>query len=190
MNPNKFRIEIMGCMASGKTTLCKTMQKMGWDVRYELYENNPFLAEFHQNSNNAFENQMWFLLQHYSAMKQYDALNCKMICDYSLFLDSLYASILLSDEEFEIHSKLRSYITEKTGNPDCIIKLVAPEEVIYQRIIHRGRTFEQNIDVVFVQKLMAEIKNFSKHSNILTIDSSKINLMDENDVYSGIIKKI
>lgn len=177
-------------MASGKTTLCKTMQKMGWDVCYEIYENNPFLFEFHQNSNNAFENQMWFLLQHYSTIKRYDTINCKRICDYSFILDSLYASILLSDEELEIHSKLRTYILNKIGNPDYIIKLVAPENVIYQRIINRGRTFEKNIDMTFVQKLINKIKNYSKDSNILTIDSSKINLMDENEVYYEIIKKI
>ena len=44
--------------------------------------------------------------------------------------------------------------------------------------------------VMFVQKLMDKIINFSVHSNILKIDSSKINLMNENEVYSEIIKKI
>ena len=40
------RVEIIGCTASGKTTLCKTMQKLGWFPVYEPYDHNPFLTDF------------------------------------------------------------------------------------------------------------------------------------------------
>lgn len=184
------RIEIMGCMASGKTSLCKTLQKFGWNVCFEQYDDNPFIKKFYQNSCNSFENQMFFLLQHYSSIKENDSPGKILICDYSFLLDSIYASILLSAEEYKMHNMLRMFLAEKIGNPDCIIKLIAPENVIIQRIMNRGRSFEKNIDIGFIRNLNNQITHFSEYKNLYTFDSSKINLLNENEVYFKILKKI
>lgn len=185
-----MRIEVIGCMASGKTTLCKTMQKMGLDILLEPYEKNPFLTDFYYNYNSTFENQMFFLLQHYNSIMKYNGICQRLICDFSLALDYVYASVLLTEQELKLHSQLLSYILSKIGHSDFTIKLVCPDKVILQRIADRNRDFEQEIDFNFVKQLNNEIDKYIVKSKCLVIDSSQINFMDESVVYNEIIKKM
>lgn len=190
MNKNTLRVEIIGCMASGKTTLCETMGRLGWDVRYEPYEQNPFLTDFFDGKGCAFETQMCFLLQHYNMVRHTDNSINGTVCDFSFLLDSIYACILLSEKEQTVYNKLLSYITSIIGKPDYIIKLVCPDDVIVKRINDRNRHFEKSIDVDFIKKLNRAIQNCEIKSKHIVIDSSKVDLTNEIEVYEKIIKRI
>ena len=184
------RVEIIGCTASGKTTLCKTMQKLGWTPIYEPYETNPFLTDFFAGEKCAFELQMCFLLQHFNRINSTNHPTKNLICDFSFFLDSIYASILLSNKEMTIYTELLSYIISKISPPKYVIKLTCPNDIIFDRIRNRNRTFEQAIDKEFVEALNQKVNNYTTDCKLIQVDSSQINLLNEIDVYNKIVKKL
>ena len=184
------RVEIIGCTASGKTTLCKTMQKLGWTPIYEPYESNPFLTDFFAGGNCAFELQMCFLLQHFNKINGTNHPTKNLICDFSFFLDSIYASILLSNKEMAVYVELFSYIISKIDPPQYVIKLVCPDNIILDRIHNRNRAFEQALDKELVEELNQKVNNYTTDCEQIQVDSSQINLFNEIDVYNKIIKKL
>ncbi len=121
---------------------------------------------------------------------KYNGVYQRLICDFSLALDSVYASILLSKQELKLHSQLLSYIVSKIGHPDLTIKLICPNKVILQRITDRNRDFEQEIGFNFVKQLNNEIDKYIIKNNCLVIDSSQINFMDESVVYNEVVRKM
>ena len=189
-NSSQERVEIIGCTASGKTSLCKTMQKFGWDPIYEPYEYNPFLTSFFERQDCAFELQMCFLLQHYNKIKNANHSSKKIVCDFSLFLDSIYASILLSDKELSVYNELLSYTVSQINPPKYIIKLICPNDVILERIKYRNRDFEKNTDPKFVEELNRRINFYETNCKQIQINSDQINLLNVIEVYEKIVKRI
>ncbi|MBO5110542.1 MAG: deoxynucleoside kinase [Clostridia bacterium] len=190
MNRYTNRVELIGCTASGKTTLCKTMQKLGWNAIYEPYMQNPFLTSFFQGYDCAFEVQMCFLLQHYNKIKSCANLDSQSICDFSLSLDDIYATILLNEKEKSIYNELLAHIRYVIGYPRYIIKIECPDATILNRISIRGRAYEKSVDVNFIQELNDRINCFAIPNNFIVVDSSLINFSNENEVYNEIIKKM
>lgn len=184
------RIEIIGCMASGKTTLCQTLQKFGWNSIYEPYEHNPFLTSFYNGEKCAFELQMCFLLQHFNEFNSNNQINTYSVCDFSFYLDSIYASLLLSDNELIIYNELLKYIMSQTEPPEYIIKLTCPSEVLLDRINTRNRSFERTINKKFVEELNVRIDNYTIDCKYIQVDSYQTNLFSENEVYDKIVKYI
>ncbi len=174
-------IEIIGCSASGKTTLCNTLGQIGFNAIYEPYLQNPFLLKHFNGELCGFELQMCFLLQHYNALKtskKYD----KNICDYSFALDRIYASLLLNEQEKHIYDCLYNYIIEATYKPYCIIKLICPDDIIIKRMRERNRDYESEIDTNFLSRLNQSINAFSTDNYCIEIDSSKVDISNVNDV--------
>ena len=123
-------------------------------------------------------------------MKKSENLNGRKIYDFSFILDGLYASILLSEDELNVYNKLMSYIQFHVGQPDCFIKLVCPDDILYQRMAIRNRDFEQVLDKKFLQILNLKVNNCILINNMIVIDSSKIDLKNKNMVYEKIIKNV
>ena len=189
-NSSVKRVEIIGCTASGKTSLCKTMQKLGWTSLYEPYENNPFLTDFYRGDECAFELQICFLLQHYNKINiQSQAMN-NIVCDFSFFLDEIYASILLSEKELILYKELFSYIVSKVEPPEYIIKLTCPDDVITDRINSRNRNYETNIEKNFIKELNRRINNYNVSNRLIQINSFETDFFNVDEVYEKIVKKI
>lgn len=169
------RIEIIGCSASGKTTLCNTLKTLGWNVIYEPFLQNPFLLKFFSGESCGFELQMCFLLQHYNII-QSECVASQNICDFSFALDSIYASILLNEQEKRIYYSLYNHLISKINKPDCLIKLTCPDSNIIERMHKRNREYERKVDVDFLKELNKHVMEFTASDNLVEIDSSKIDI--------------
>lgn len=190
INQYTNRIELIGCIASGKTTLCKTMHRLGWNAIYEPYIENPFLTNFFGGDDCAFETQMCFLLQHYNKIKSCNKMSSQNICDFSLSLDYIYATILLNEKEKSLYSDLWEHIHHMIGYPRYLIKIECSDAIILDRITTRGRSYEQAVDVSFVKELNERILSFPNPHNCIVVNSSLVNFSNESEVYDNIIKKI
>lgn len=174
-------IEIIGCSASGKTTLCNTLGQLGFNIIYEPFLQNPFLLKYFNGESCGFELQMCFLLQHYNALKSSELCDIS-ICDYSFALDRIYASLLLTKQEIHTYDCLYNYIIETSHKPCCIIKLICPDDIIIKRMRKRNRDYESKMDTTFLLKLNQAVNNFSTDNYCIEIDSSKVNISSIDEV--------
>lgn len=174
-------IEILGCSASGKTTLCGTLSRLGLNAIYEPYLQNPFLLKYFSGEQCGFELQVCFLLQHYNSLKEVGLSNMS-ICDYSFALDRIYASLLLTEKEKRIYDYIYSYISTAIYKPRCIVKLICPNDVIVKRMQKRNRAYESKMDRSFLLKLNQAVSDFTTDNYCIEIDSSKIDVSNDDEV--------
>jgi len=182
-------IEILGCSASGKTTLCNTLSRLGFNAIYEPYLLNPFLLKYFNGEQCALELQICFLLQHYNSLKSTN-LSDMSICDYSFSLDKIYASLLLTEQEKQVYDCIYNYIIDVICTPHCIVKLTCPDDIIVKRIEMRNRDYESKIDAIFLSKLNQAVSDFSTDNFCIEIDSSKVDVSNADEVKQHLLRYV
>ena len=108
-------IAIEGVIGVGKTTLAQLLQSnFNAQLLLEVFEENPFLAEFYGDRERyAFQTQIFFLLSRYHQQKRapkHISNGDNLIADYTFEKDALFASINLENDElnvyYEVHKAL------------------------------------------------------------------------------------
>ena len=156
---NKY-IAIEGVIGVGKTTLARLLQpRFESSILLEVFEENPFLAEFYGDRDRyAFQTQIFFLLSRYHQQNQAipAALQKGMLLsDYTFAKDELFAWLNLKDDELAMYGRVHSALAEKIPKPDLIIYLHADHETVMRRIALRDRPYERDMDPAYIQKLTA-----------------------------------
>ncbi len=190
-----YRIEICGGIASGKTTLAKLLGQSGFDPILENYQANPFLGAFYSDPKTyAFETEVTFLLQHYNQIKASRNEFKKPICDFSLYLDLAYSSVTLSSNEFRTFQYVYGEIRRDISIPRLLIYLQCSATTELQRIRNRSRSFEQSIDLVFLeninQSLMRRIDEAYSETKLIEIDSERLDFANDTGDQQKVIKLI
>lgn len=170
-----MRIEICGCIAAGKTTLCQTLAQKKLLPIFEKFQENPFWKDFYQDpSRYAFETEVTFLLQHYHAIKKQPPSN-KHVFDFSLLQDIAYADINLTGERKKLFTNLVENIIEEIKSPDLLIYITCPPEIALKRIQQRNRDEENTISLTYLEELNYSLEqrviSATYASYVLRIDS-------------------
>lgn len=148
-----MRIDICGGIASGKTTLCQVLSARGARPIYEEFKKNPFWELFYADPvAYAFETELTFMLQHYSAQKELDDRQV-YICDYSMTLDLAYADVNLSGNRLELFEAIATELQREVGFPDVLVRLLCPENVLLERIRKRSRSVESVISFSYLKAI-------------------------------------
>jgi len=98
---NLYYIAIEGTIGVGKTSLANLLSEKlkGAKLILEAFEDNPFLSDFYEDpESNAFQTQLWFLLQRYQQqqdLRQVDMFQKLVVTDYMFVKDRLFASLNL-----------------------------------------------------------------------------------------------
>lgn len=172
-------IEICGGIASGKTSLSKTLALQGLLPVYENFQDNPFWRAFYENPTGcSFETELTFLLQHYHSIKQAPR-GKTVICDFSLLQDMAYADVNLAGERHRIFCELEKELRAEIGLPNLLISLSCPPEILLLRINARNREAEKTIDLKYLldlnRAIMVRAQKISSDVQVINIDSNKIN---------------
>lgn len=151
-------IAIEGVIGVGKTTLARLLQPyFEATILLEVFEENPFLADFYGDRERyAFQTQLFFLLSRYQQQNQAvpDALRRgTLISDYTFAKDELFAWLNLKDDELAMYGRVHSALGEKIRHPDLIVYLKAEHETIMQRIALRDRPYERDMDPDYIRNL-------------------------------------
>ena len=180
-------IAVEGVIGVGKTTLARMLQsRFEADLQLEVFEENPFLADFYSDRERyAFQTQIFFLLSRYHQQRRSvrEVLDSgrNLLTDYTFAKDALFASINLSGDELEMYYKVHEALGEKVRLPDLIVYLQADTQVLMQRIAMRDRSYERNMEVGYIELLnQAYNDHFVHHYQgppVLTIQTDNLDFV-------------
>ena len=179
-------IAIEGVIGVGKTTLARLLQSnFHAQLLLEVFEENPFLAEFYGDRERyAFQTQIFFLLSRYhqqKAVPKHLSNGDHLIADYTFEKDALFAGINLQGDELDIYHEVHEALGEKIPHPNLTIYLRASTEVLMQRIASRDRSYERNMEWDYIDQLNRAYEMFfnDEHpkSPVLTIDTNQLNFV-------------
>ncbi|MGD2026680.1 MAG: deoxynucleoside kinase [Anaerolineales bacterium] len=180
-------VAIEGVIGVGKTTLARMLQpRFDAQLQLEVFEENPFLADFYADrARYAFQTQIFFLLSRYHQQRRSvrEVLDAgeSLLTDYTFAKDSLFASINLEGDELDMYYRVHEALGEKVRLPDLIVYLQADTDVLMQRIALRDRSYERNMDSEYIDRLnQAYEDHFSHHYQgppVLTVPTNDLDFV-------------
>ena len=151
-------VAIEGTIGVGKTSLANLFsEKLGAKLILEAFEDNPFLTDFYEDpESNAFQTQLWFLLQRYQQqqeLRQVDMFQNLVVTDYMFVKDRLFAALNLNEKEMSLYDSVAKMMEKNIIHPDLVIFLQADTETLMKNISKRGRDFEKNMSEDYIDAL-------------------------------------
>lgn len=195
-NPEFIVIE--GPIGVGKTTLAKKLaQSFGSELLLEAASDNPFMAKFYENPKAAaLSTQLFFLLQRAKQMqeiRQADMFNPVRIADFLMEKDRLFAELTLDEDELRLYEQVYDQLTIDVTEPDLVVYLQAPVEVLLGRIENRGIHHERLIEAAYLQRLSDSYVNFFYHytqAPLLIVNAAEVDLVNNDGDYQPLLQRI
>lgn len=154
---------IIGC---GKTTLANMLaSSLGYKVLEERFEENPFLPKFYRKAKRyAFPLELSFLADRFKQIhddaKQLDLFQSGVVADYHISKSLVFAKNTLSEDEYFLFQQLYELISRNINPPGLCIYLRQTPERALKNIKKRGRSYEQNIGLDYLENLS---KGYEQH---------------------------
>ncbi|HOK60784.1 deoxynucleoside kinase [Tenuifilum osseticum] len=196
-----MHIAIAGNIGSGKTTLTGLLAKhYKWKPQYEDVDENPYLNDFYEDMQRwSFNLQIYFLNSRFSQIVEihrsgHDVIQDRTIYeDAHIFAPNLHDMGLMSTRDFNNYLSLFNLMTSLVKPPDLLIYLRATVPTLVRQIQKRGRDYEKNIRLDYLQRLNeryeAWIEGY-KLGKLLIIDVDNLNFPDRPEDLRFIINKI
>ncbi len=189
-------IAIEGPPKSGKTQLANILaQKIGGRIIYDRIE-NPYLKDFYDEKEGAaFLAQLVFLVNRYhqqQRLMQRDLFEERVICDYLLEKDKIYAYQTLSDDELIIYERIYGILSERVAKPDLSIYLQISLPTLIKRIAQEGVTWEKNISEKYLADILEAFDYFFfnyEATPLLVVKADDLDFNREEDIMD-IVEKI
>ena len=191
-------VVVEGPIGVGKTTLARRLaDSFGSDLLLEGAHENPFLEKFYENPEAAaLPTQLYFLLQRAKQlkdMKQADMFNPVRVSDYLIDKDRLFAELTLDADELDLYEQVYSSLTLDVPQPDLVIYLQAPVEVLLDRIEKRGIAHERIIEAAYLERLCQSYIQFFYQYNsapLLIVNAAEIDFSSKEEDYQMLLERI
>ena len=195
-----MHIAVAGNIGSGKTTLTGMLAKhYGWEPLYESVEDNPYLASFYQDMQRwSFNIQIYFLNSRFRQVldirqRKKDVIQDRTIYeDAYIFAPNLHRMELMASRDFENYASLFELMKKFLQPPDLLIYLKADVETLISQILKRGRAYEGDISLSYLENLNKLYNNWIdgyKEGKLLVVDVNKLKFADKigEDAYNQMI---
>lgn len=171
-----FIVCIDGNIGAGKTTVLQEIEKKGYPVYYEPFQENPWLPLYYEEPKKyGLNTQLWFLSERFRQFKNADFSSNKIVfversqyTDRFVFVPLLYQCGYLDDRELNTYK--HHFEIYKNPMPDVTIILDTPPTECKERMTVRGRGMEEGVPLDYLQKL-GEV--YSKNYNRLGVKTVK-----------------
>ncbi len=182
--PNYF-ITVAGNIGVGKSTLVRLLsEKLGWQPVFEAVEENPYLADFYVDMRRwGFQSQVFFLSkrlqQHHQLLQETGSIiqDRSVYEDAEIFARNLYLQDALSERDWTCYYNLYQTMASMLRPPHLMVYLKASVPTLRQRIIQRGRDYEQTITDDYLDRLNNLYESWAQsfsYSPLLTIDTNNL----------------
>lgn len=196
---NQKYIVIEGNIGSGKTTLATQMANdFNGKLVLERFADNPFLPKFYSKPRRyAFPLELSFLADRYQQftadLAQFDLFSECVIADYDIYKSLIFSKVTLTQDEFLLYKKFFDIIYKDAPKPDIYVYLYQSTEQLLENIRKRGRSFEQNIQPEYLQKInegyMAYLRSRPKEHTLI-INMSELDFVKNRNDYLYLLEKI
>lgn len=195
-NPDFIVIE--GPIGVGKTTLAKKLAKSyGSELLLEGAAENPFMQRFYENPRAAaLSTQLFFLLQRARQMqelRQGDMFNPVRIADFLMEKDRIFAELTLDEDELRLYEQVYEQLTFDVPQPDLVVYLQAPVEVLLSRIENRGLHHERLIEAAYLQRLSDSYVEFFYHytdAPLLIVNAAEVDFANNENDYQQLLERL
>jgi deoxyadenosine/deoxycytidine kinase len=192
-------IVVGGMIGLGKTSVSEILaDHFKTEVFYESVEDNPILPLFYTASEKEIQEKRYpFLLQLHFLNSRFRAIkkalgNDNNILDRSIYEDWYFAKKnvelgRISSIEMTIYEDLLENMMEELKElpkkaPDLMVYLKGPFEVVLERIMKRGRSYEVDDSLVAYYKFLWQgyddwVMNCYKASDIVVIDMGQLDVI-------------
>lgn len=191
-------IVVEGPIGVGKTSLARRLARsFGSELLLEGADENPFLERFYKKPKEAaLPTQLFFLFQRARQMqelRQADMFRPVRVSDFLIEKDRLFAELTLEDDEFDLYEQVYENMTMDAPQPDLVIYLQAPVEVLLNRISKRGHDFERNISAAYLQRLNdSYTRFFHQYSDapLLIVNASELDFVNNAQDYETLLERV
>ena len=192
-------IAIEGNIGAGKTTLAtKIADDFNAKTVLERFADNPFLPKFYKDQNRyAFPLEMSFLADRYQQLSddlsQFDLFKDFVVADYHIFKSLIFAKVTLQEDEFRLYKTLFDIIYKEMPKPDLYLYLYQNTDRLLKNIKKRGRSYEQEIEAEYLEKINYGYLDYIKSQtnlNVLVIDVSDFDFVKKQEDYIKVLEAI
>ncbi|PLW83893.1 deoxynucleoside kinase [Kineobactrum sediminis] len=188
-------IAVEGPIGVGKTTLAKRLAAtFNYDTLLEDAERNPFLERFYRNPKEAaLATQLSFLFQRaqkISDMRQADIFSPVRVADFLIEKDPLFARVNLDRDEFDLYQRVYRQLLIDPPQPDLVVYLQAPTNVLLSRINDRGIAHERALGRDYLERLNEVYSEFFLYYDgvpLLIVNASEIDLANDDQDYRHLV---
>lgn len=193
-------IAIAGNIGSGKTSLTEILSAhYGAKAYYEDID-NPYIADFYEDMNRwSFNFQMFFLGSRINQTLQMLAESTGNVVqdrtiheDAHIFAGNLHQMGLMSSRDYGTYMKIFTLATDLVPSPDILIYLKASVPTLVRQILKRGREYEKNIDLEYLERLNNRYNEWisTYKGKLLTINIDEIDFVGKPEIVDTIIRNL
>jgi deoxyguanosine kinase len=189
-------IAIEGVLGVGKTSFARMLSEdLEAKLILEQVDNNPFLEKFYKEMETfALQTQLTFLLNRtmqQEPLKQMDLFSKRMVSDYLIEKDRIFAYITLGENELNLYEKIYSVVVNEAQllKPDLVIYLQGSVDILADRIKKRGRNFEKGISKDYIYNLSQAYNHFFSNytdSPLAIVNTDEVDFVNDKKAYTMI----
>lgn len=191
-------IVIEGPIGAGKTSLAMRLAgHLKASMLLEQPSANPFIARFYQDPKRyALPAQLFFLFQRMDQMRelsQPDFFAARVVADYLLEKDPLFAQLNLADDEYALYRQIYATLAPQAPRPDLVIYLHAKPETLIARVRRRGIESERRIGEGYLALLAERYANFFYQYDaapLMIVNSENLNFADNEDDFALLVERL
>lgn len=194
-------IAVAGNIGSGKSTLTRLLARhYGWEARFEAVDHNPYLDDYYRDIERwAFNLEVYFLKERFRDLISIARADHTVIQDRTIyegvyvFMENNHAMGQLSDRDYETYMELFRQMLSVVKQPDLMIYLRASVPHLVGNIQKRGRDYEQQMQLDYLENLNSRYDDFIYNrytGRVMTIDKDGLDFLGNAKDLGLIIDRI
>ena len=192
---------VAGNIGSGKTTLVNMLSKhYGWKPQFEAVVSNPYLDDYYKDIQRwSFNMEVFFLKERFRNLLEISQSNTTIIQDRSIY-EGVYVFMAnnfkmgnLDERDYTTYMELFEQMTDVVKYPDLMIYLRSSVPHLVKNIQKRGRDYEQQIPLEYLENLNELYEEFifkNYGGKVMTIDVDNIDYEHQPRQFGEIIDRI
>lgn len=194
-------IAIAGNIGSGKTTLTNMLSKhYGWKKYLEPIDENPYIDDYYKDiSRWALNLEVYFLKQRFKNLLEIERSQDTIIQDRTIF-EGVYVFAAnnknmgnMDDRDYDTYMGLFDSMMEVIQMPELMIYLRSSVPHLVKNIQKRGRDYEQQMPIDYLQGINKLYDDFIYHKykgRVLVIEVDDIDFEHNPKEFGEIVDKI